>query len=72
MYFLGNSSKMMPFRSMMTLWPKMATEYISHICTKKVARGHPMKLWYIGFVSGLVIHILVFLIVYFGCRSSQG
>ena len=53
MYFLGNSSNMMPFRSMMTLWPKMATEYISHICTKKVARGHPMKLWNNGFVSSV-------------------
>ena len=53
MYFLGNSSNMMPFRSMMTLWPKMATEYISQICTKKVARGHPMKLWNNGFVSSV-------------------
>ena len=53
MCILGNSSKMMPFRSMMILWPKMATEYISHICTKKVARGQLMKLWYKGFVSGV-------------------
>ena len=58
MCFLGNSSKMMPFRSMMTLWPKMATEYISHICTKKVARGHPMKLWYNGFVRGEVMEMV--------------
>ena len=53
MYFLENSSNIMPFRSMLTLWPKMATEYISHISTIKVARGHPMKLWYKGFVSGV-------------------